>query len=112
MSKEDKPNEIGYLTTKTVAVDIGGMIYNQGKAKIFNVLESQIDEPRRLRACKRIVEDILTKIARDASQYLIDILGDWEAEVEYDPDAQLPENEAAEAEKEHQKIKEILQISE
>jgi hypothetical protein len=100
----------GIIDAKTLAVEVGGIVYKQGKAKIFNVLESQIDDPNKLKACKRITEDILTNISRDASEFIIDTLGDLEIDVEVDAAGDLPEKEAAEVSMEYEEIKEILRI--
>lgn len=72
----------GIINTETVCVDVADIIYNQGKAGMFNVLESQIDEQNKLYACKRIVENMLKGICRNTTGYLKDILGDWQIEVE------------------------------
>lgn len=69
-----------------LATQIADSVYRQSKARVFNVLESQLsdgDEIQRpkLDACKRIVGDILSDIARDSARLIRDTLGDWEQEI-------------------------------
>jgi hypothetical protein len=87
----------GIITADILAVDVAGMIYRRGKAKIYNLLESQLgddhpsesivafgspyDSPK-LKACKRITDDILEQISDLASRLIRDTLGDWTQEVE------------------------------
>lgn len=104
----EKETLTGIIDAKMVAIEAGGTIYKQGKAKFFNVLESQIENPQRLKAAKRITEDILTNIARDVSTMIQDILGDWTTEVE--AEGLVAGHEAVEAEKEYQEIKGVLRI--
>lgn len=61
-----------------VAVNVATIIFNQGKAKIFNVLESQIENERRLSAAKRIAQDIISGIAKDASNFILETLDGWQ----------------------------------
>lgn len=98
----------GIIDAKTLAIDVGGIIYKQGKAKVFNVLESQIEDINKLQACKRIVEDILTHISRDVAEFLLDTLEGWQIEIETDDI--LPEDATEEATREYQEVKEILRI--
>lgn len=51
-------------------------IFNQGKAKLFNILESQF-EGQKLEANKRLVKDVLVAICKDSKRLIIDVLGDW-----------------------------------
>ena len=97
----------GIINAQIVCVDVADIIYNQGKAKIFNVLESQL-EGQRLSASKRITEDIIAQICRDASGYLKDILGDWHIEVE--AGGVLEEQAAIEAQHAFQKVKDIIRM--
>ena len=97
----------GIINAQVVCIDVADIMYNPGKAQIFNVLESQLDEPR-LRATKRITEDIITHICRDVSGYLKDILGDWEIEVE--AGGKLDEQTAIEAQQAFQKVKDIIRM--
>lgn len=89
-----------------VATEAAGMVYKQGKAKIFNVLESQLNDDQKLLACKRIVTDILTNISRDVGSFIEDTLGDWKQEVEFG--GEVSEEDAAEAAREYEEIKEVL----
>ena len=100
-------NTKGIINSKIVCVDVADIIYNQGKAKIFNVLESQL-EGQRLIATKRIAEDIITHICRDVAKYLEDILGDWEMEVE--AGGVIEGQAAVEAQHAYQKVKDIIRM--
>jgi len=102
---EDKVK--GIINAQVVCVDVADIIYNQGKAKIFNVLESQL-EGQRLHASKRIVEDIISQICRDTAGYLKDILGDWQMEVE--AGGVLEGQVAIEAQQAFQKVKDIIRM--
>lgn len=96
----------GFINSETVAEDIAGIIYNQGKAKVFNILESQIEGKDKLGAAKRITEDILANIAKTAHSYLIGTLGDWEQEVTAGGEL-TPEGEKA-AKKEYERVQRII----
>lgn len=97
----------GVIDSKVVCIDVADIIYNQGKAKIFNVLESQL-EGQRLLASKRITEDIITHICRDVAKYLGDILGDWQIEV--DAGGVLEGQTAIEAQQAFQKVKDVIRM--
>lgn len=97
----------GIINAKIVCVDVADIIYNRGKARIFNVLESQLDGPK-LNATKRIAEDIISQICRDVAEYLSDILGDWQIEVE--AGGVLEEQAAIEAQQAFQKVKEVIRM--
>lgn len=97
----------GIVDSKVVCVDVADIIYNQGKAKIFNVLESQLEGPK-LGATKRITEDIISQICRDVAEYLTDILGDWKTEVE--GGGMLDEQSAIEAQNAYQKVKSVIRM--
>jgi hypothetical protein len=95
----------GIINAEVVCIDVADIIYNQGKAKVFNVLESQL-EGQKLVASKHIVEDILTQISRNAAGYLKDILDDWQVEVE--AGGILEGQVAIEAQQAFQKVKEVI----
>ena len=97
----------GIIDAKIVCIDVADIIYNRGKAKIFNVLESQL-EGQKLGASKRIVEDIITQICRDAAEYLSDTLKDWQTEVE--AGGVLEEQAAIEAQAAFQKVKDVIRM--
>lgn len=97
----------GIINAQVVCVDVADIIYNQGKAKIFNVLESQL-EGQKLSASKRITEDIIKQICRDTAGYLKDVLGDWEEEVT--AGGVLSEQAAIEAQQAFQKVKDIIRM--
>ena len=100
------------INAEWLATEVAGMIYNNGKAKIFNLLESQINpeinmgQNARLAACKRIAEDNLSNIAKSAADFIRDMLGDWEQEVE--AGGEVSEEDAAEALKEYKEVQRIL----
>lgn len=96
----------GIINAEVVCIDVADIIYNQGKAKIFNVLESQLEEGQKLWASKRIIEDIIAQISRNAAGYLKDILGDWQIEVE--AGGILEGQVAIEAQQAFQKVKEVI----
>lgn len=114
----------GVITAESIGLDAGGIVYRQGKAKIFNVLESILagDDPvrkhdalemskesRRLMAYKRIAEDILNNIARDVKQYVVDILGDdFQIDVQTDAGAILTGEDKAKADAEYRELEEKL----
>ncbi len=104
----------GVITAEIIGAGASGIVYRNGKAKIFNVLESILSENNqedwpKLQAYKRIVDDILSNIAKDVNRYVVDMLGDdLEIEVETDDDAILPPEEAEETMKEFEEIKKIL----
>jgi len=95
----------GIINAGILAEEVGALIYNQSKAKIFNLLEAQMDcDGVRMRACKQIAQDIIALIAKDASELIKNVLGDWQAEVVGYGEISDPE----EAEKEYAKVKSIL----
>lgn len=97
----------GIIDAKIVCVDVADIIYNRGKARIFNVLESQLDG-QKLTATKRITLDIISQICRDVAEYLTDMLGDWQIEVE--AGGELEEQAVIEAQQAFQKIKEVIRM--
>lgn len=103
---EDKVK--GIITAEIVCIDVADIIYNKGKAKLFTILESQL-EGQKLSATKRIAEDVISELCRDAAIYLKDILGnDWQMEVE--TGGILEEQKAIEAQHAFQKVKEVIGI--
>ncbi len=52
------------------ARQIKDALYPYAKAKVLNLLESQLDEGPRLAACKRLAEDIVDLIATEAGNIL------------------------------------------
>ena len=104
------------INAEWLATEVASIIFNQGKAKLFNVLESQIDtdisatlETRRLRATKRITEDIISGIAKNVANLIRDALHDWEEEVEIGPDADLTPEEIQALKEEYGDIDKILE---
>ena len=73
------------LDAEWLARNVADSVYRQGKARVFNVLESQLspdvlEERHRLMACRRLVEDILSDITRDVAGLIRHTLGDWTTE--------------------------------
>lgn len=78
----EKQSEVkGIIDAQILAELIGQTIYNQGKAQIFNILEAVMLPDERLKATKRLVQNILSSITKDVADELRDILGDWQIEV-------------------------------
>lgn len=65
---------------------VGQGIYNTGKAKLFNILESQF-EGQKLEAMKHLVKDVIVELSKNARETIIDILEEWESKIEIDLDA-------------------------
>lgn len=97
----------GIINTEILVTELVALIYRQGKAKFFNILESQI-EGQRLIACKRIAEDTLSSICKNAGNMVNDLLGDWE--IEATAGGKTSPEDAMEAEKEFQKAQDILNL--
>lgn len=95
----------GVYDAELLAIEVARIIYNNGKAKVFNVLESQFDG-QRLNACRRIVQDIFKSIAKDAADFIKDVLGDWEIEVV--GHGEVSEEDEAEARKQYREIEELI----
>jgi hypothetical protein len=106
----------GIIDAKIVAADAAGIVYKQMKAKIFDLLESQLSpgpypeahkvtDPK-LAACKRIAESMITATARDVNNFILDMLGDWEIEVE--AGGKLTPEEEVEAIKEQCELEAVL----
>ena len=102
----------GIYTAELMAIDVAGIVYKQLKAKIFDLLESQLatkltlsdqntTDPK-LSACKRIAESMITATAKDVKRFIVDTLGDWEQEVE--AGGELTPPELCEAAKERKEI--------
>lgn len=111
--KHGKENLEAIIDGDWVAVNVVDIIYNQGKAKIFNVLESQLssDDPSqapRLLACKRIVQDILANISKNAGEFIRDTLGDWEVPTEVESESDISEEDIRQCERDYQKARKIL----
>ena len=73
------------LNAEWLAQNVADLVYRQGKARVFNVLESQLspempEERHRLMACRRLVEDILSDITRDVAALIRRALDDWTTE--------------------------------
>lgn len=95
----------GYYDAGLLAVEVTGIVYNQGKARLFTFLESQF-EGQRLSACKKIVEEILSDIGRNAGNLVKDMLGDWKIEVE--GDGEITKEEAEQAAQEYEEAERVL----
>lgn len=111
MVNECGKNDIkGYYTAEQLSLDVAGIIYRQGKAQIFNVLESQFQDQvdLRLKAVKRLTENILANIGKDVSKYISDVLGDWKQEVLVSAEDTLTDQELEEAKKEHEEQKKLF----
>jgi hypothetical protein len=79
-SEPKEPALHNFYDVNMLAKDVADIIYRQGKAQVFNVLESQIEDHQRLNASKRMVENLLSNIGRDAKMLIKDVLGDWKVE--------------------------------
>lgn len=115
--------EEGILSAEDLALQVAGIVFNQGKAKIFNLLESQLGmqepysdamypkESQRLRAVKRMAQDIIKGIAKEVQEFVVSTLGrDWTMSLYYDPEDVLDANskEYEEAEEEVISLQEAL----
>ncbi|MDR3560490.1 MAG: hypothetical protein P4N59_03465 [Negativicutes bacterium] len=93
MSKKAKIN------AEWLSGEVGGMIYNQGKAKVMNVVETLIPlGTDKHRGYSRLVEDIMDTIGKNAVRLIKDTLGNWEQEVELGKELTGEELAAAKAE--------------
>lgn len=100
------------VDAKWLAEQVAGIIYNQSKAKFFNVLESQLpcettSDDQRLQACKNITIDIIGNIAMSAGKFIERVLDNWKQEFEFGGD--LTEEELKEAKREHGEISRAIQ---
>ena len=96
----------GIYNAELLATEVAGIIYNQGKAKIWNLLESQLDNNSRLHACQHIAKDIIAGMAKDAAGFIKDVLGDWEIPVIGSGEVS-PEDEE-EARKQYREAEEVI----
>jgi hypothetical protein len=96
----------GVFDTESLANLVGQTIYNQGKAKIFNILEAAMPQNNQLAATKRVSQNILSSIAKDVADQLREVLGDWQQEVTAGGEVS-PEDEK-QARKEYEEIKQII----
>lgn len=69
-------------TIENLTGDLSEYLYNQQKAKIFNLLESQIENGQRLKACKSLAQDIIDNGNQLLKQHLNNIIKDWDAEID------------------------------
>ena len=92
-SDEGKPSICGWLgeyplfaegvlpqvttSVEDVMFQVGLMLYDGLKGKILTVLESQIDNPDKLKASKTITEDILSQAENDIKEYLVAMFDNW-----------------------------------
>ena len=97
------------IDAEWLATEVASIIFNQGKAKVFNVLESQLEPGTRLGAAKRLTEDVISNIARDSAHFIKDVLGDWQDEVIPGPEVDLTPEEIKEIESDYQKIEQIIE---
>jgi len=83
--------------------EVARILYTQGKAQIFNVLESLFENQRdaRLVAVKKITENILGHIGGRLNRYIQAELGDWKKEVPLEPGNILLSQDAEDANKKH-----------
>ena len=98
----------GFIDAELLAVEVTSSIYNKGKAHIFNVLESiyaDAGDPR-LRANKKLVESILNGICNTVTDLIVDVLGDWNQEVE--AGGEVSPEDAAEAMREHNEARNVI----
>lgn len=110
MSKEPETID-AVIDADFVAEHVAGIIYNQGKAKIFNVLESQLPcdsttDNQKMSACKNITVDIIGSIARNAARFIRDTLGDWSQDVI--AGGKLSDEDERAALKEYEEIKKVI----
>lgn len=95
----------GYYDAGLLSVEVTGIVYNQGKGRLFTFLESQF-EGQRLSACKKIVEEILSDVSRNAGNLVRDMLGEWRIEVE--ACGEVTQEEAEKALDQHSLAEDIL----
>jgi len=97
------------IDAKWLATEVASIIFNQGKARVFNVLESQLEPGPRLGAAKRLTEDVISNIARDSAHLIRDVLGDWQEEVIPGAEVDLTSEEVEEIEIDYQKVERIIE---
>lgn len=91
-----------------LATEVASIIFNRGKAKIFNVLESQLESGERLNAAKRLTEDIISHIAKNSADMIRNVLGDWQEEITLEPEADLTPEELEEIKSNYDKVEQII----
>ena len=106
MTEKRSEGTEGIYDAELLATEVARIIYDQGKAKLCNLLESQLDRDGRLNACKRIAQDIIGNIAKDAADFIKDVLGDWGIPVV--GHGEVSEEDEAEARKQYREIKKII----
>ena len=99
------------LDAEWLARNVADSVYRQAKARVFNVLESQLSpempgEKDRLWACKRLVEDILSDIARSSAALIRHTLGDWTTEVT--AGGEVSEEQVQEAIKAYKEVSKVI----
>ena len=97
----------GTIDAEWLALELTGLIYNSGKANIFNVLECMYEDRHdpRLAANKRLVSSILDGICKKSSKLIADVLEDWEVEVEMG--GEVSSEDAAEAKREYEEARKV-----
>jgi len=106
--KLSKETVKGIIDAEWLAVEVAGLIYNSGKANIFNILESIYEDEYdpRLRANKKLAENIISGIGKRASELIRDALGDWKVEVEVG--GEVSPGDAAEAKREYNEARNVI----
>lgn len=78
------------LSGEDVATEVSDQVFVKCKAKIFNLLESQLGlsepvevrfgeqqpESAKLKAVKRIAQDIIGEVSEEAKHYIVELIGD------------------------------------
>lgn len=105
---EEQREAKGVIDAQWLATEVASIIYNRGKGKILTVLESQQEPGPKLFAAKKLVEDVLAGISKDAANLICDILSDWQEEVGIGPEADLSAAELEELENEYKEVEEII----
>lgn len=106
----------GIIDAELLATEAAGIVYKQMKAKMFDLLESQlcniphhegekIIEPK-LSACKRIAESMITETSKNVKRYIVSMLGDWADTFECG--GRLSPEEEEKALKEHDELRKKL----
>ena len=97
----------GTIDAEWLAVEVAGLVYNSGKANIFNILESIYEDEYdpRLRANKKLAENIISGISRRSSRLIRDVLGNWKAEVE--AGGEVSPEDVAEAKREYEEARKV-----
>ena len=82
LSKSLKNEKTCIYKAKHLANDIRDYIYSSCKARVMNIIESQIENEIKIKACKSILEDVVGNISEHVYSELIRNLGDWQKEEE------------------------------